>query len=143
QEDPLVPEDATSGGAAGAAPTATPLPSGGSPSAPAAGAAAPPGPGAAAPAAPPSPPSSTLVSVDRPAPGASTPQRFTIMGWAADPEGTGTGVDAVHVYLDGDSVRGTFLGAASYGEERLDVAAQLGQPRFGLSGYSLQIEIPP
>jgi len=65
------------------------------------------------------------------------------MGWAADPEGPGTGVDAVQIYLDGDSVRGTFLGAANYGEERLDVAAQLGQPRFGLSGYSLQIEIPP
>jgi hypothetical protein len=147
QEDPLLPEDSTPGGAAGAAPTATPLPSGGSPSAPAPGAAGPASPGAApaasAPAAPPTPPSSTMVSVDRPVPGATTAQRFTIMGWAADPEGAGTGVDAVHIYLDGDSARGTFLGAASYGEERLDVAAQLGQPRFGLSGYSLQIEIPP
>jgi len=91
----------------------------------------------------PAPTSTTLVAIDRPAPGANTGQRFTIMGWAVDPEGPGSGVDAVHVYLDGEIGSGTFLGAANYGEERLDVASELGQPRFGLSGYSLQIEIPP
>src|SRR5207248_4628178 len=64
------------------------------------------------------------------------------VGWAVDLDGPDSGVDAVNVYLDGDMNNGAFLGAANYGEERLDVAAQLGQPRFGLSGYSLQVEIP-
>ena len=36
---------------------------------------------------------------------------------------------------------GQFVGAAEYGGERLDVASQLGQPRFGLSGYQLQVEL--
>ena len=33
------------------------------------------------------------------------------------------------------------MGAAEYGGERLDVASQLGQPRFGLSGDQLQVEL--
>ena len=84
---------------------------------------------------------SIRVAIDRPADSAVTPQRFTLMGWAVDPEGTGSGVDAVHVYLDGEAGLGQFLGAAEYGGERLDVASQLGQPRFGLSGYQLQVEL--
>jgi hypothetical protein len=95
------------------------------------------GPAGGAPAA------STRVAIDRPSDGASTPQRFTIMGWAVDPEGSGSGVEAVYVYLDGEAGRGHFLGAAEYGGERPDVAAQLGQPRFALSGYLLQIEVAP
>jgi hypothetical protein len=89
------------------------------------------------------PAASTRVAIDRPADGATTPQRFTIMGWAVDPESTGSGVDAVYVYLDGEAGQGYFLGAAEYGGERPDVAAQLGQPRFGLSGYLLQVEVAP
>jgi hypothetical protein len=89
------------------------------------------------------PAASTRVAIDRPGDGASTPQRFTIVGWAADPESTGSGVDAVYVYLDGEAGRGHFVGAAEYGGERADVATQLGQPRFGLSGYSLQVEVAP
>src|SRR5712692_10182953 len=84
-----------------------------------------------------------LVAIDRPAPGATTPQRFTVIGWAADPAGRGSGVDAVHVYLDGEAGSGRLLGLATYGAERLDVAQQLGEPRFGLSGYELQVEVPP
>jgi hypothetical protein len=99
-------------------------------------------PGAGGPAAG-TPAASTRVTVERPAEGTTTPQRFTIMGWAADAESTGSGVDAVYVYLDGEAGRGAFLGAAEYGAERLDVAAQYGQPRFGLSGYLLQVEVAP
>jgi hypothetical protein len=84
-----------------------------------------------------------LVAIDRPASGATTLQRFTVIGWAVDPEGTGSGVDVVHVYLDGDAANGVFMGAATYGDERPDVAQQLGQPRFALSGYQLQIEVAP
>jgi hypothetical protein len=86
--------------------------------------------------------STTLVAIDRPAAGATTPQRFTIIGWAADPAGVGSGVDAVQVYLDGPQGQGVLLGTANYGEDRPDVATQLGQPRFGLSGFSVQIEVP-
>jgi len=81
------------------------------------------------------------VAIDRPADSALTPQRFTLAGWAVDPESTGSGVDAVQVYLDGEAGRGQFVGAAEYGGERSDVASQLGQPRFGLSGYQLQVEL--
>jgi hypothetical protein len=102
-------------------------------------------PSAARPASPPPGAAATtaLVAVDRPAAGASTPQRFTLIGWAVDPDGPGSGVDAVHLYLDGEAGVGHFLGAATYGEERLDVAEQLGQPRFALSGFSVQVEVPP
>ncbi|HEY7067935.1 MAG TPA: hypothetical protein VII06_41170 [Chloroflexota bacterium] len=84
-----------------------------------------------------------LVSIDRPADGASTPQRFTIMGWAVDPESTGSGVDTVRVYLDGEAGHGYLVGTAEYGGDRPDVADRLGQPRFGLSGYLLQVEVAP
>ncbi len=87
--------------------------------------------------------STTLVAIDRPVAGAVVPLRFTVRGWAVDPEAPGSGVDAVHVYLDGEAGQGYFLGAATYGEEREDVADQLGQPRFALSGYTLQVEVPP
>src|SRR4051794_32696258 len=110
--------------------TAPSVPVGATPSAAPAG-----GPGAGTAAA------SIRVAIDRPADSALTPQRFTIMGWAVDPEGTGSGVDAVHVYLDGEAGRGQFVGAADYGGERPDVASQLGQPRFGLSGYQMQVEL--
>src|SRR5579883_264453 len=89
------------------------------------------------------PAASTRVAIDRPASGATTQQRFTIMGGAVDPESTGTGVDAVYVYLDGEAGHGYFLGAAEYGGDRPDVATQLGQPRYGPSGYQLQVEVPP
>ncbi len=47
-----------------------------------------------------------------------------------------TGVDAVHVYLDGPTGTGTIIGAATYGLARPDVAAHYGA-RFGLSGWEL------
>lgn len=97
-----------------------------------------PTPSAAAP-----PASSTLVVIDRPAEGATMPQRFTATGWAADLDGPGTGVDQVHVYWGGEAGRGYFLGAANYGEERPDVGRQLGHIRYSLAGWSLLVELPP
>ncbi len=88
-------------------------------------------------------PVTTLVAIDRPAEGATMPQRFTVTGWAADLDGPGTGVDQVHVYLGGEAGRGTFLGAAHYGEERPDVGRQLGHIRYSLAGWSLLVEVPP
>jgi hypothetical protein len=104
-----------------------------------------PRPAAAVPAAPAigSPSNTTRVAIDRPGVGAPVPARVTVVGWAADSESTGSGVDAVYLYLDGEAGQGHFLGAATYGAERADVAAELGHPRFALSGYSLEVELPP
>ena len=42
----------------------------------------------------------------------------------------------VHIYLDGPSGTGTLIGAATYGLDRPDIAAQYGA-RFGPSGWEL------
>ncbi len=63
-----------------------------------------------------------------------------ISGWAVDRAApTGTGVQVVNVYLDGSGEQGSgfFLGAATYGQSRDDVATQLGSSRFQPSGYTL------
>lgn len=61
-----------------------------------------------------------------------------ISGWAADrATASGTGVQAVHVYLDGEQGQGFFLGAAEYGLPREDVARQVNDNRFRNVGYSL------
>lgn len=80
--------------------------------------------------------SSTLVSVDSPGAGSQVAGQVLVSGWASDPAAlTGTGVDAVHVYLDGPSSVGTFLGAAAYGDSRPDVASVLGSDRFRNTGW--------
>jgi hypothetical protein len=100
--------------------------------------------GAAAWAAPAADAASTLVVIDQPRGGASGPQIY-VSGWAADPRGaTGTGVDRVEVYLDGErGAGGTLLGRATYGLSRPDVAAHLGASRFALSGYALVADASP
>ncbi len=68
-------------------------------------------------------------------------QPFAIAGWAIDLDSEiGTGVDTVHVWaysLTGDTP--VFLGAASYGGARPDVAAIFGE-RFSHSGYGMTVE---
>ncbi len=85
--------------------------------------------------------SSPAMAIDTPAAGA-VPQHFTISGWAIDQSATGsTGVDAVHIYATpnpGSGAAAQFLGAASYGQSRTDVATAFGAA-FGPSGYSLDI----
>lgn len=90
-------------------------------------------------------PTSGVLTIDRPVQNAVVPTDMLLSGWAIDRSSTnGSGVDAVHAYaypvLGGPA---TFLGAASYGASRADVAAAYGS-QFVNSGYSLPIaHLPP
>jgi len=82
--------------------------------------------------------STTSISVDSPTDGSSIANgtAVDVGGWAADPTGTGTGVDEVKVYLDGTmEAGGTLLGSATYGASRPDVASALGSAAVTNSGY--------
>ena len=87
---------------------------------------------------------STLVVIDAPR-GGTTGTILEVRGWAADPTArSGTGVDRVEVYLDGErDAGGTRLGQATYGLQRPDIAAHLGSQQFLLSGYALQATVSP
>lgn len=65
----------------------------------------------------------------------------TIRGWVADKAASsGTGIQAVHVYLDGEQGQGFFVGAADYGVERDDIARTVydGEERFRKVGFRLE-----
>ncbi len=81
----------------------------------------------------------TLVgALERPTTATAVGGVVTIAGWAADrAASSGTGVQAVHVYLDGEQGQGFFLGAAEYGQPRDEIATLLGEGRFRNSGYTL------
>jgi parallel beta-helix repeat protein len=83
--------------------------------------------------------SRTLITIDTPTAGASLSQPFTISGWAIDLASvSGPGVHAVHAYaFPSSGGPPIFLGAASYGVARPDVAAAFGDPRFTSSGYTV------
>jgi len=72
--------------------------------------------------------------------GSTRARPFLVSGWAVDfGASPGTGVDAVHVWafpVGGGSA--TFVGAASYGAARPDIAAIFG-PTFANSGFSLTV----
>jgi glucose/arabinose dehydrogenase len=77
------------------------------------------------------------MAVDGPPPGATVGQSFTVAGWALDlSAATGTGVNAVHVWAFSSGGTATFLGVATYGTSRPDVAAVFGA-RFQNTGYTL------
>ena len=81
-----------------------------------------------------------VLFVDRPGPSTTLPTDFLIAGWAVDLGApTGTGMDAVHIYAyPSTSSSPVFLGVASYGGARTDVAASIGA-QFMNSGYTLPI----
>lgn len=83
------------------------------------------------------------LQIDAPASGAVKPSDLLLSGWAVDTASTaGTGIDALHVYAypnPGSGAAPMFLGQASYGGARPDVAAVLGAPRYTNSGYTLPI----
>ena len=80
------------------------------------------------------------IAIDSPKVQQDVAQPFALQGWAADPAAEfGTGVAAVHVWaypLAGGAP--IFLGAATTGQPRADVAAAFGE-RFAGSGFSLPI----
>jgi hypothetical protein len=60
-------------------------------------------------------------------------------GWALDRASQeGTGVDQIHVYLDGPYGKGVFLGAATCGVSRPDVGTHFGNGRFNSAGWQLR-----
>jgi hypothetical protein len=83
--------------------------------------------------------SSILVFADSPVPGASVSSTFNVTGWATDLHTTsGSGIDAVHVYVRSQATGAyTFLGGATIGSGRPDVASLLGSQQFNGSGYAL------
>src|SRR5690349_6793183 len=70
-----------------------------------------------------------LINVDGPNDHATLREKADVLGWAVDRAArNNTGVDAVHIYLDGRAGVGRMLGQADYGLVRQDVARQLGAP---------------
>jgi hypothetical protein len=78
------------------------------------------------------------LSLDTPTGGAvSTP--FLIAGWALNRgAASGTGVDAIHLYLTPAGGATTFLGVATYGAARADLAALYGSQFIG-SGFTFSV----
>jgi hypothetical protein len=82
------------------------------------------------------------MAIDGPADQSSVNPSFTIWGWAIDASALkDTGVEAVEIWAFSTSTRHdepVFLGAATYGLLRDDVAAAFGK-RFANSGYELEV----
>ena len=85
-------------------------------------------------------PSNMAIAVDSPRNTSTVQAGFTVAGWAIDRgAASGTGIDAVHVYAypnPGSGAAPIFLGVATYGGGRPDVAAAFGA-QFAFSGYGL------
>jgi hypothetical protein len=83
--------------------------------------------------------------VDTPAPGTALSGPFTISGWAFEDGGADEGVDAIHVWaLPVAAGAPQFLGVATLGVLRPDVAAYYGLPQYQHSGYTLSAPaLPP
>ncbi len=78
-----------------------------------------------------------LAPIEHPNAGAVVSGTVSLSGYAIDRRSpSGTGVDLVHIYLDGPYGAGTIIGGATYGLDRTDIAAQYGE-RFGPSGWEL------
>lgn len=85
--------------------------------------------------------STPQMAVDVPASGAVN-RSITVAGWALDPAAaSGTGVDAVHVWAYPDLGAPVFLGTASLGGQRPDVAALYGNQFLG-AGFALAAQLP-
>jgi hypothetical protein len=93
------------------------------------------------------PVSSPVMSLDAPRNASSISENVVIGGWAADlGAATGSGVDTVHVWAypnPGSGQAAFFVGAATLGIARPDVAAAYGLPRLSNSGFMLQTTLAP
>ncbi len=84
--------------------------------------------------------------IDAPGAGVTLAQPFTVSGWAADlgkirGPGRGTGIDKVDVYAEAAGQPPIFLGTATYGAVRADVAAIPGfGAQFTKSGYTMKVQ---
>jgi glucose/arabinose dehydrogenase len=86
--------------------------------------------------------SATQMYIDAPTGGATVGQPLRLAGWAIDPAaGTGTGVDAIHVWAypnPGSGAPPTFAGSGTANRSRPDVAAAFGS-RFADSGFDVPV----
>ena len=84
--------------------------------------------------------SQPVIAIDVPAANATVGQPFSVSGWALDLGAPSCpGVTAVHVHAVANGGAGafTYLGSATIGQPRPDVAAYFGHAKFTNSGYSL------
>jgi hypothetical protein len=82
------------------------------------------------------------LQTDIPTPNAVVTTPFIVGGWTLNQiSASGSGMDAVHVWAIAASGNATFLGAATMGASRPDVAAAFG-PQFGTSGFNLTTIAP-
>lgn len=96
------------------------------------------------------PPSEPRMVVDSPAVNQDVPccaPTLLVSGWAVDLTGAdGSGVDAVHVWaypvVNGVHGAAVWVGAATLGVPRGDVAAAFGMPQLAASGYVLSGTLP-
>jgi N-acetylneuraminic acid mutarotase len=80
-----------------------------------------------------------MIAIDSPVPDATVRGGLTLTGWALDGTASGgSGVEEVHVYLDGGPGVGVLLGAAQRGAPRPDVDAAYGR-RDSNPGWSLNV----
>jgi glucose/arabinose dehydrogenase len=84
---------------------------------------------------------STQMTIDLPGNRSTVGRPFHLAGWAVDTSApSGTGIDTIHVWAY-PTTGGppTFVGVPALGGARPDVAAYLGNNRFGTSGYNLLV----
>ena len=88
--------------------------------------------------------SDPVMALDSPIWGSVVSVPFTLFGWAIDKEASsGTGVDKVDAWAFPDAGGAPiFLGSATLGGTRPDVAALYGESRFTPSGFSLSVITP-
>src|SRR3954447_4897077 len=82
------------------------------------------------------------LQVDAPISGATVTMPFSVGGWAIDQLATGgTGIDAVHIWAIPPNGAPIFLGAATMGVARADVATIFGA-QFQNSGFNVAATAP-
>ena len=89
--------------------------------------------------APPSAPPAPLVHVDSPRNGSRVRQPFAITGYALDPAAANAGISTIHVWAFSSTGQARFVGVATYGLNRPDVAAFYG-PQFPRTGYTIPVK---
>jgi hypothetical protein len=91
------------------------------------------------------PPSNPRMYIDLPSQNSTQSQNVVIAGWALDlASDSGSGVDAIHVYAYKAGVSTPiWLGAASTGGGRPDVAGAFGSSKFTPCGYMLTTTMSP
>ena len=81
-----------------------------------------------------------MIAMDTPSNGSTVTSAFQISGWALDrARASGSGVDGVDVYVIPSGGGAMFMGHASYGWSRSDVAAAFGSADFTNTGYHFTI----